>query len=56
MGIALEALGVIHEDQGEYAAALEKYQQAKQIYQQAYPAGLPIIEQHIARVRGKLVQ
>jgi tetratricopeptide (TPR) repeat protein len=54
MGIILEFMGVVHEMQGEYAAALEKYQQAKQIYQQAIPANLPIIEQHIARVQGKM--
>jgi tetratricopeptide (TPR) repeat protein len=54
MGIALEHLGIVHEMQGEYAAALEKYQQARLICQQAYPAGLPIIEQSIARVRGKM--
>ncbi|CAG0927451.1 hypothetical protein TFLX_00468 [Thermoflexales bacterium] len=53
MGQILEGMGIVHEVQGEYTAALEKYQQAKQILQQSYPVGLPIIEQHIARVLGK---
>jgi tetratricopeptide (TPR) repeat protein len=54
MGIDLSMLGEIHERQGEYAAALEKYQQARHIYQQAMPTNLPIIERKIARVRQKL--
>jgi len=54
MGISLSMLGEIHERQGEYPAALEKYQQAKLIFQQAIPANLPTIERHIARVRGKM--
>ncbi len=49
----LTYLGEIHEQQGEYTAALEKYEQARLISQQAMPTNLPIIEQHIARVRGK---
>lgn len=54
MGLSLEFLGTVHETQGEYGAALEKYQQARLIYQQALPANLPIIEQLIARVREKM--
>ena len=54
MGISLSMLGEIHERQGEYPAALEKYQQARLIYQQAMPTNLPIIEQKIARVREKM--
>jgi len=54
IGQILEFLGVVHERQGEYAAALEKYEQARLIYQQAMPTNLPIIEKHIARVRGKM--
>ncbi len=53
VGIALEHLGIVHERQGQYAAALEKYQQAERLYRQYYPPSIPIIEQHIARVRGK---
>jgi hypothetical protein len=54
MGISVESLGAIHEMQGEYAAALEKYEEAKKIFQRMYPDGLPMIEQDIARVRGKM--
>ena len=54
VGIDLEMLGTVHERQGEYMAALEKYEQAKLIYQKAIPTSLPIIEAHIVRVRGKL--
>ncbi len=54
MGISLSMLGEIHERQGEYTAALEKYQQARLIYQQAMPVNLPIIERKIARVREKM--
>jgi len=56
MGIALEHLGIVHEMQGEHVAALEKYEQARHIYQQAWPAGLPIIEKSIARVREKMAR
>jgi tetratricopeptide (TPR) repeat protein len=54
MGMILEFLGAVHEMQGEHVAALEKYQQAQQICQRAYPAGLPKIERSIARAREKL--
>jgi hypothetical protein len=40
MGIDLENLGSVHELQGEYAAALEKYEQARQLYVQYWPPGL----------------
>ena len=56
MAIGLEQLGAIHERQGQYAAALEKYQQAMKIFQQygPPPEGFAIIERDIARVRAKL--
>ena len=54
MGISLECLGNVHERQGEYATALEKYQQAQYIYQQAMPTNLPIIESKIDRMREKM--
>jgi tetratricopeptide (TPR) repeat protein len=55
MGIALEMLGSIHERQGEYGAALEKYQQALQILQQVgMVQGAENNRRHIARVREKL--
>ena len=55
MGIDLENLGSVHELQGEYAAALEKYEQARQLYVQYWPPGLQYsIEQRIARVRTKM--
>ena len=39
VAIGLEFLGSIHEDQGQYAAALEKYQQALELFRQyAEPA------------------
>ncbi len=44
MGITLELLGIVHEMQGEFAAALEKYEQARQIYQQAMPTGTGSVE------------
>ncbi len=55
MGISLELLGFVHEEQGEYAAALEKYQQALHIFQQVGMANeVRIIQQYIARVREKM--
>jgi tetratricopeptide (TPR) repeat protein len=54
MGIVLEFLGSVHERQEQYAAALEKYEQARQLYVQYWPPGLRLIEQSIARVRGKM--
>ncbi|MGH2594076.1 MAG: hypothetical protein ACRDGG_11245, partial [Anaerolineae bacterium] len=55
IGIDLEMLGAIHERQGEYAAALEKYQQAKNIFRQAgMTPDKDRMDRHIARVRGKM--
>jgi tetratricopeptide (TPR) repeat protein len=55
MGIDLSMLGEIHEQQGEYPAALEKYQQARHIFQQVGMANeVRIAQQYIARVRGKM--
>jgi len=54
VGIGLECLGVVHEHQGEYGAALEKYQQAQHLYQQYYVPGIINVERHITRVRGKM--
>jgi hypothetical protein len=55
MGIDLEMLGTVHERQGEYAAALEKYQQALHIFQQVGMIDyVRQAEQSIARVREKL--
>ncbi len=57
MGITLALLGQVHEQQGEYAAALEKYQQALGIFQQVGMA--PYVaeaQQSIAQVRGKMEQ
>jgi tetratricopeptide (TPR) repeat protein len=54
MGIDLSMLGEVHERQGQYVAALEKYEQAKRLYRQYAPPNISIIEQKIARVRGKM--
>jgi tetratricopeptide (TPR) repeat protein len=57
MGITLSLMGDVHEQQGEYAAALEKYQQALSIFQQVGMAReVQIAQQDIARVRAKLGQ
>lgn len=57
MGIDLWTLGTVHEQQGEDAAALEKYQQALSIFQQAGMANeASTTQQDIARVRGKMGQ
>jgi tetratricopeptide (TPR) repeat protein len=53
MGVEVALLGTIHEMQGEYAAALEKYQQALNIFQQAgMRPDAEGAQQDIARVRG----
>ncbi len=55
LGITLEFLGSVHERQDQYAAALEKYQQALNILERVGAA--PEAEnnrRHIARVRGKM--
>ena len=55
MGLTLELLGITHEQQGEYAAALEKYQQALSIFQQVgMQPDAEREERFIARVRGKM--
>jgi tetratricopeptide (TPR) repeat protein len=55
MGANLENLGIVHEMQGEYAAALEKYQQALSIFQQVGMAReASIAQEDIARARGKM--
>jgi tetratricopeptide (TPR) repeat protein len=55
MGIGLELLGSVHERQEQYAAALEKYEQALELARQySSPQDVAIVENHIARVRGKL--
>jgi len=55
IGKALERLGFVHERQGEYKAALEKYQQVLKIVQQySSPQDQAIIEHNIARVQAKL--
>ena len=54
MGITLALLGTVHEKQGEYPAALEKYEQALHICRQALPTYVPEAERDIARVRGKM--
>ncbi len=57
MGITLALLGQVHEQQGEYIAALEKYQQALSIFQQVGMATyVAEAQQSIAQVREKLVQ
>lgn len=55
LGIDLEMLGRIHELQEEYEAALEKYEKAlASARKYTSPQEVAIIEQDIARVRGKL--
>ena len=55
IAICLTMLGNIHEQQGEYAAALEKYQQAFAIDEQfGSPSDLEIDRRDIARVKGKM--
>jgi tetratricopeptide (TPR) repeat protein len=54
-GIALGRLGLVHERQGEYEAALEKYQQALRVLQQyGSPQDQAIAERSIAQVEAKL--
>ena len=54
IGISLEHLGIVHELQEEYDAALEKYGQALTLYRQYYQLGVPNVERHITRVRSKM--
>jgi tetratricopeptide (TPR) repeat protein len=55
VGISLGFLGIVHERQGQYAAALEKYQQALQLFRQyGSPQDVAIAENRIAGVQAKL--
>jgi tetratricopeptide (TPR) repeat protein len=55
VGITLDMLGHMHELQGQYAAALEKYQQALELARQfSSPKDVAIVEGHVARVQAKL--
>jgi tetratricopeptide (TPR) repeat protein len=55
IGITLELLGTVHEHQGEYEPALEKYQQALEVLQQyGAPQQQAIVKHHIARVQAGL--
>ncbi len=55
VGMCLEFLGGIHEQQGQYAAALEKYEEALRLARQySSSQDVAIVEQHIARVKGKM--
>ena len=55
VGITLEHLGLVHERQGQYAAALEKFRQALRLTQQyGSRQDVAIMEQDIARVQAKL--
>jgi len=55
VGISLEHLGTLHEVQGEHAAALEKYQQALELFKQyASPQYVADTERNIARVQAKM--
>ena len=55
VGITLEMLGIIHEHQGQYAAALEKYEQALALmWKYSSPQNVAIVQQHIARVRARM--
>jgi tetratricopeptide (TPR) repeat protein len=54
VGVALVLLGSVHERQGQYAAALEKYQQALGLFQQYAPPEVERCKRIIARVQAKL--
>jgi tetratricopeptide (TPR) repeat protein len=53
-GIVLEHLGIVHELQEEYEAALEKYQQSLRLFQQYALPEIARLEGHVARVRAML--
>jgi len=53
IGSTLEALGALYEQQGAFALAREKYDQARAFYQKTQPANVPAAEEHLARVREK---
>jgi hypothetical protein len=45
----------VHKQQGQYSAALEKYEEALGLMQQySSPQNVAIVEQDIARVKGKM--
>ncbi|MBK8990026.1 MAG: tetratricopeptide repeat protein [Chloroflexi bacterium] len=55
IAITIEHLGIIHELQGQYAAALAKYREALALKQQySSPQQIAIEENHIRRVLGKM--
>jgi len=55
LAIALEDYGHIFEQQGHFSEALEKYQEALRLAQQySSPQHIAHIENHIARVKGKM--
>lgn len=55
LGIMLECLGIVHERQGQLAAALEKYKQALELFKRySSPQDVAYTERHIARVWGKM--
>ena len=55
IALDLEFLGSVHERQDQYAAALEKYQQALELARKYMsPQDRPSWSSDIARVRGKM--
>jgi tetratricopeptide (TPR) repeat protein len=54
VGIGLEFLGAVHERQGQYPAALEKYEQALALYRQYAPPEIDRCKRNIALLRGKM--
>jgi tetratricopeptide (TPR) repeat protein len=52
--IIIEFLGSVHERQGEYPAALAKYQEALALYQQYAPPEVARCERNIALLRNKI--
>lgn len=54
VGFGLEFLGTIHERQGQYTAALEKYEQALALFQQHAPPQVERCRLNIALVRAKM--
>jgi tetratricopeptide (TPR) repeat protein len=54
-GLILEFLGSVHERQGQYPAALEKYEQVLELKRKYMgPQNVAITEKNIARVREKM--
>ena len=54
MAIMLGILGVVHEEQGEFAAALKPFEQASRLCAQFCPRQLPVAQVAIARVKAKM--